>query len=100
MLEVTIPQFYLSFLSRYHINYILFIIKIKHIDSKDLCFIVTEELSREKEANDFGQAFNKENLSDCGISKDVLDLFCSTDPEIVQPLDSVKYNPEDDTYTW
>ncbi|CAH0718845.1 unnamed protein product, partial [Brenthis ino] len=62
--------------------------------------IVEEELSKQKEPNDFAQAFNKENLSDCGLSEDVLKLFCSTDPSNVKPLDSVKYNSEDDTFTW
>lgn len=55
---------------------------------------------KENEPNHFTKAFNKENLSDCGISEDMLQLFCSSDPSTVKSMDSVKYNAEDDTYTW
>ncbi|VVC89739.1 unnamed protein product [Leptidea sinapis] len=57
------------------------------------------EISKENE-NHFAKAFNKENLSDCGISEQLLAHFCSPYPSVVRPLDSVKYNLEDDTYTW
>lgn len=56
--------------------------------------------TKENEPNHFTKAFNKENLSDCGISDSMLQLFCSPDPAAVHPLDSIKYNTEDDTYTW
>ncbi|XP_046965089.1 protein downstream neighbor of son homolog [Vanessa cardui] len=59
-----------------------------------------EEASNENDPNHFTKAFNKENLSDCGINEDMLQLFCSSDPNAVQSLDSVKYNPEDHTFTW
>ncbi|XP_053623902.1 protein downstream neighbor of son homolog [Plodia interpunctella] len=62
--------------------------------------IAEDESSKENEPNLFSKAFNKENLSDCGISEAMLQHFCSPDPSLVQALDSVKYNPEDDTYTW
>ncbi|XP_068629777.1 protein downstream neighbor of son homolog isoform X2 [Battus philenor] len=62
--------------------------------------IAEEEASKQNEPNHFTKAFNKENLSDCGINKDLLQLFCSPDPSTVKSLDSVKYNVEDDTYTW
>ncbi|XP_063531729.1 protein downstream neighbor of son homolog [Cydia strobilella] len=62
--------------------------------------IAQDESSKENEPNHFAKAFNKENLSDCGISEDMLQHFCSSDPSIVKPLDSVKYNAEDNTYTW
>ncbi|CAK1582305.1 unnamed protein product [Parnassius mnemosyne] len=62
--------------------------------------IARDESSKENEPNQFTKAFNKENLSDCGISEDLLQLFCSPDPSMVKSLDSVKYNTEDDTYTW
>ncbi|XP_050666180.1 protein downstream neighbor of son homolog isoform X2 [Leptidea sinapis] len=61
--------------------------------------ITQDEISKENE-NHFAKAFNKENLSDCGISEQLLAHFCSPDPSVVRPLDSVKYNLEDDTYTW
>ncbi|XP_013190045.1 protein downstream neighbor of son homolog [Amyelois transitella] len=62
--------------------------------------ISEDESSKDKEPNLFSKAFNKENLSDCGISETMLQHFCSPDPSLVKSLDSVKYNPEDDTYTW
>ncbi|RVE54789.1 hypothetical protein evm_000556 [Chilo suppressalis] len=62
--------------------------------------IAEDESSKENEPNHFSKAFNKENLSDCGISESMLQHFCSPDPAVVKPLDSVKYNTEDDTYTW
>ncbi|XP_026757832.2 protein downstream neighbor of son homolog [Galleria mellonella] len=62
--------------------------------------IAEDEASKENEPNHFTKAFNKENLSDCGISEEMLQHFCSPDPSIVKPLDSVKYNTEDGTYTW
>lgn len=63
------------------------------------CF-VSDENSKENEPNHFAKAFNKENLSDSGISDGMLQHFCSADPTAVRQLDSVKYNTEDDTYTW
>ncbi|XP_049867704.1 protein downstream neighbor of son homolog [Pectinophora gossypiella] len=62
--------------------------------------VAKDESSKENEPNHFTKAFNKENLSDCGISEELLQLLCSSDASIIKPLDSVKYNPEDDTYTW
>ncbi|XP_012552973.1 protein downstream neighbor of son homolog [Bombyx mori] len=63
--------------------------------------LMTEgEPSKENEANHFTKAFNKENLSDCGLSEDMLQHFCSPDPAVVKTLDSVKYNTEDDTYSY
>lgn len=62
--------------------------------------IAEDESTKENEPNHFAKAFNKENLSDCGISESMLQHFCSPDPSLVKPLDSVKYNTEDDTYTW
>ncbi|KAL0893652.1 hypothetical protein ABMA27_013812 [Loxostege sticticalis] len=62
--------------------------------------IAEDESSKENEPNAFSKAFNKENLSDCGISEEMLQHFCSPDPQLVQPLDSVKYNTEDSTYSW
>ncbi|CAH2074454.1 unnamed protein product, partial [Iphiclides podalirius] len=62
--------------------------------------IAEDESTKENEPNHFTKAFNKENLSDCGISEEMLQLFCSSDPSLVKSLDSVKYNAEDDTYTW
>ncbi|XP_059050147.1 protein downstream neighbor of son homolog [Achroia grisella] len=62
--------------------------------------IAEDESSKENEPNHFTKAFNKENLSDCGINEEMLQHFCSPDPSIVKPLDSVKYNTEDDTYSW
>lgn len=61
---------------------------------------VSDEISKENEPNHFAKAFNKENLSDCGISEDMLQYFCSADPSVTKQLDSVKYNTEDDSYTW
>ncbi|KAM3963449.1 LOW QUALITY PROTEIN: humpty dumpty [Aphomia sociella] len=62
--------------------------------------IAEDESTKENEPNLFTKAFNKENLSDCGISEEMLQHFCSPDPNLVKSLDSVKYNTEDDTYTW
>ncbi|KAH9639081.1 hypothetical protein HF086_009050 [Spodoptera exigua] len=62
--------------------------------------IAEDESSKENEPNHFTKAFNKENLSDCGISEEMLQHFCSSDPNVVKPLDCVKYNTEDDTYMW
>ncbi|XP_013181992.1 PREDICTED: protein downstream neighbor of son homolog [Papilio xuthus] len=62
--------------------------------------IAQEETSKENEPNHFTKAFNKENLSDCGINKDMLQLFCSSDPSLVKSIDSVKYDAEDETYSW
>ncbi|XP_013139272.1 PREDICTED: protein downstream neighbor of son homolog [Papilio polytes] len=62
--------------------------------------IAQEESSKDNEPNHFTKAFNNENLSDCGISKDMLQLFCSSDPDLVKSLDSVRYNAEDETYSW
>ncbi|CAG4907999.1 unnamed protein product [Colias eurytheme] len=61
---------------------------------------LAEESTKENEPNHFAKAFKKENLSDCGISEDLLLHFCSSDPNSIKSLDSVKYNAEDDTYTW
>ncbi|XP_032513658.1 protein downstream neighbor of son homolog [Danaus plexippus] len=61
---------------------------------------LAEESSKDNEQNQFTKAFNKENLSDCGISDEMLQLFCSSDPGSIKSVDSVKYNSEDDTYTW
>lgn len=61
---------------------------------------ILDESSKENEPNHFTKAFNKENLSDCGISEEMLQHFCSSDPNVVKPLDCVKYNTEDDTYMW
>ncbi|KAF9822296.1 hypothetical protein SFRURICE_017571 [Spodoptera frugiperda] len=58
------------------------------------------DIAEENEPNHFTKAFNKENLSDCGISEEILQHFCSSDPNVVKPLDCVKYNTEDDTYMW
>ncbi|XP_073944314.1 humpty dumpty [Choristoneura fumiferana] len=62
--------------------------------------IAKDESAKENEPNHFTKAFNKENLSDCGISEKMLQHFCSADPSLVTALDSIKYNPEDNTYTW
>ncbi|CAH0748019.1 unnamed protein product [Diatraea saccharalis] len=62
--------------------------------------IAEDENAKENEPNHFSKAFNKENLSDCGISESMLQHFCSPDPAVVRPLDSVKYNTDDDTYSW
>ncbi|XP_026329618.1 protein downstream neighbor of son homolog [Hyposmocoma kahamanoa] len=62
--------------------------------------IAADESSKENEPNHFTKAFNKENLSDCGISEEMLQHFCSSDPSLIKSLDSVKYNTEDNTYTW
>ncbi|KOB60943.1 Protein downstream neighbor of son-like protein, partial [Operophtera brumata] len=43
----------------------------------------------ENEPNHFAKAFNKENLSDSGISDSMLQHFCSADPSAVRQLDSV-----------
>ncbi|XP_041977627.1 protein downstream neighbor of son homolog isoform X2 [Aricia agestis] len=61
--------------------------------------VLAEESTKENEPNHFSKAFNKENLSDCGLSEDMLKLFCSPDPSLIQSIDSVKCN-EDGTYTW
>ncbi|CAB3234607.1 unnamed protein product [Arctia plantaginis] len=62
--------------------------------------IAEDESSKGNEPNHFTKAFNKENLSDCGISKDMLQHFCSPDPNVIKAIDCVKYNTEDETYTW
>ncbi|XP_023941738.1 protein downstream neighbor of son homolog [Bicyclus anynana] len=62
--------------------------------------LAEDETSKENEPNNFAKAFNKENLSDCGISEEMLQLFCSSDSSVLKSLDSVKYNSEDDTYSW
>lgn len=62
--------------------------------------IAEDESSKENEPNHFAKAFNKENLSDCGISEEMLQHFCSSDPNVIKPLDCVKYNMDDDTYMW
>ncbi|KAJ2952577.1 hypothetical protein O0L34_g6900 [Tuta absoluta] len=62
--------------------------------------LMQDDSSKENEPNHFTKAFNQENLSDCGIKEDLLQLFCSPDPGLVRTLDSVKYNPDDDTYSW
>ncbi|CAH0604508.1 unnamed protein product [Chrysodeixis includens] len=62
--------------------------------------IAEDESSKENDPNLVAKAFNKENLSDCGISEEMLQHFCSPDPSMIKPLDSVKYNTEDNTYTW
>ncbi|KAJ0180344.1 hypothetical protein K1T71_003748 [Dendrolimus kikuchii] len=62
--------------------------------------IIKDELVEDNEPNHFTKAFNKENLSDCGMSEQMLQYFCSADPNIIKQLDSVKYNFEDKTYTW
>lgn len=61
---------------------------------------LTDESTKENEPNHFTKAFNKENLSDCGISEDTLQHFCSPDPSVIKVIDGVKYNIEDGTYTW
>ncbi|XP_047505135.1 protein downstream neighbor of son homolog [Pieris napi] len=62
--------------------------------------ISEDESTKENEPNHFAKAFNKENLSDCGISEDLLTHFCSSETNSILSLDSVKYNSEDDTFTW
>lgn len=62
--------------------------------------IQKDESSNENEPNNFTKAFNKENLSDCGMSDQMLQHFCSSDASIIKQLDSVKYNIEDDTFSW
>ncbi|KAG6452901.1 hypothetical protein O3G_MSEX007855 [Manduca sexta] len=62
--------------------------------------VAEDESGKENEPKHFAKAFNKENLSDCGINEDMLQHFCSSDPKIIKTLDSVKYNTEDSTYTW
>ena len=42
--------------------------------------------------------FGQENLSDCGLSKDNLELFCSSDISLVQLMESLKFS--DGLYTW
>ncbi|CAH2086770.1 unnamed protein product [Euphydryas editha] len=59
-----------------------------------------DETCNENDPNHFTKAFDKENLSDCGINENMLQLFCSSDPNVIKSLDSVKYNSEDDTFTW
>ncbi|XP_072944042.1 protein downstream neighbor of son homolog [Epargyreus clarus] len=62
--------------------------------------IAEDESSKENDPNQFTKAFNKENLSDCGISEEMLQHFCSPDPSLVKSVESIKYNSEDDTYSW
>ncbi|XP_034840439.1 protein downstream neighbor of son homolog [Maniola hyperantus] len=62
--------------------------------------LAEDKTSKENEPNNFAKAFNKENLSDCGISEDMLQLFCSSDASALKSIDSVKYNAEDGTYSW
>ncbi|CAG9096103.1 unnamed protein product [Plutella xylostella] len=62
--------------------------------------IARDETPKENEANNFTNAFSKENLSDCGLSADMLQQFCSPDPDVIRVLDSVTYNSEDDTFSW
>ncbi|CAK1552557.1 unnamed protein product [Leptosia nina] len=62
--------------------------------------IAEDESSKENEPNHFANAFKKENLSDCGISDELLTHFCSSEPGSILCLDSVKYDAENDTYTW
>lgn len=42
--------------------------------------------------------FGQENLSDCGLSKDNLELFCSSDLSQVQLMESLKFSGG--LYTW
>lgn len=42
--------------------------------------------------------FGQENLSDCGLNKEILKHFCSAKPEHVQHYDSLKYNSETGLY--
>lgn len=43
-------------------------------------------------------AFGQENLTDCGLSKDNLELFCSSDNNQVQVMESLKFSH--DVYSW
>lgn len=43
--------------------------------------------------------FGKENLSDCGLNKRVLQQFCSPDTKIVTNIECLKYT-DDKTFTW
>lgn len=79
-------------------NRIDFNVKTHLLIFKIVC--LAEEASSEKDPNHFTKAFDKENLSDCGINEDMLQLFCSADPNIMKSLDSVKYNSGDNTFTW
>lgn len=42
--------------------------------------------------------FGQENLSDCGLSKNSLEQFCSSDTNQVQLMESLKFS--DGIYTW
>ncbi|XP_044258415.1 protein downstream neighbor of son homolog [Tribolium madens] len=43
--------------------------------------------------------FDKENLSDCGLSKKILQQFCKTDV-CVTNIECLKYSGDNKTYTW
>ncbi|GLV38678.1 humpty dumpty [Carabus blaptoides fortunei] len=44
--------------------------------------------------------FGQENLSDCGLNKEILKHFCSANPQHVQHYDSLKYSSETKLFIW
>ncbi|XP_028128912.1 protein downstream neighbor of son homolog [Diabrotica virgifera virgifera] len=44
--------------------------------------------------------FGTENLSDCGLSSDILKHFCAPDKDYVTNVECLKYTSENNTFTW
>lgn len=74
--------------------------KYNKINNNDNFYIfIAESSSEDKENENKPQSvFGKENLSDCGLTGELLSHFCNSDRARIKVVESLKYSSEG--YTW
>ncbi|XP_077297573.1 humpty dumpty [Arctopsyche grandis] len=68
--------------------------------SKAARLTTDDEKCKENASGKAPSVFGRENLSDCGLNANLLEHFCSSDPSVVETIDSLKYCSDKKTYMW